>query len=252
MATDIAFALGVLLLAARHAPSGLKPFMLTLAIVDDIGAIVVIALFYAGGVSPGFLLAAAGACALMLVLRRLGIRSSYAFIGLGTLVWLATYESGVHPTIAGVALGLLAPAESFQRPRAVSAEARRTADLTVDDPRSTRRRRQPLAPAGRAVARGCVAARPHRACAPAVDELRDRPAVRARERGRPARGGPRRCCVVELRDARRVRRARRRQDRRDLGSLGARGDQHDPLAFRPEFDSLISPVRRPSRGSGSP
>ncbi len=70
----------------------------------------------------------------MLVLRRLGIRSSYAFIGLGTLVWLATYESGVHPTIAGVALGLLAPAESFQRPRAVSAEARRTADLTVDDP----------------------------------------------------------------------------------------------------------------------
>jgi NhaA family Na+:H+ antiporter len=134
MATDIAFALGVLLLAARHAPPGLKPFMLTLAIVDDIGAIVVIALFYAGGVSLGFLVAAAGACALMLVLRRLGIRSTYAFIGLGTLVWLATYESGVHPTIAGVALGLLAPAESFQRPRAVSAEARRTADLTVDDP----------------------------------------------------------------------------------------------------------------------
>ncbi len=49
-------------------------------------------------------------------------------------MWLATYESGVHPTIAGVALGLLAPAESFQRPRAVSAEARRTADLTIDDP----------------------------------------------------------------------------------------------------------------------
>jgi Na+/H+ antiporter NhaA len=134
MATDIAFALGVLVLAARHAPAGLKPFILTLAIVDDIGAILVIALFYAGGVSLGFLAAAAALCGLMLLLQRAGVRATSAFVGLGALVWLATYESGVHPAIAGVVLGLLAPAESFQRPRAVSAEARRTADQTMDDP----------------------------------------------------------------------------------------------------------------------
>ncbi|MGH2679044.1 MAG: Na+/H+ antiporter NhaA [Actinomycetota bacterium] len=134
MATDIAFALGVLVLAARHVPSGLKPFILTLAIVDDIGAIIVIALFYAGGVSIGFLAAAGALCALMLALRRVGVRATPVFVGIGALVWLATYESGVHPAIAGVVLGLLAPAESYQRPRAVSAEARRTADLTTDDP----------------------------------------------------------------------------------------------------------------------
>ncbi|HEX4941251.1 MAG TPA: Na+/H+ antiporter NhaA, partial [Actinomycetota bacterium] len=134
MATDIAFALGVLVLAARHAPAGLKPFILTLAIVDDIGAILVIALFYAGGVSLWFLAAAAALCGLMLLLRRAGVRATSAFVGLGSLVWLATYESGVHPAIAGVVLGLLAPAESYQRPRAVSAEARRTADQTMDDP----------------------------------------------------------------------------------------------------------------------
>jgi NhaA family Na+:H+ antiporter len=134
MATDIAFALGVLVLAARHAPAGLKPFILTLAIVDDIGAILVIVLFYAGGVSLGFLAAAAALCGLMLLLQRAGVRATSAFVGLGSLVWLATYESGVHPAIAGVVLGLLAPAESYQRPRAVSAEARRTADQTMDHP----------------------------------------------------------------------------------------------------------------------
>lgn len=134
MATDIAFALGVLVLAARHAPSGLKPFILTLAIVDDIGAIIVIALFYASGVSILFLAAAAALCLLMLALRRVGVKATPVFLGLGAFVWLATYESGVHPTIAGVVLGLMAPAESYQRPHAVSAEARRTADLTMDDP----------------------------------------------------------------------------------------------------------------------
>jgi NhaA family Na+:H+ antiporter len=134
MATDIAFALGVLLLAARHAPAGLKPFILTLAIVDDIGAIVVIALFYAGGVAIEFLLAAAAVCGLMLALRRIGVRATYVFVGLGSIVWLATSASGIHPTIAGVVLGLLAPAVPYQRPHAVSEEARRTADLTVDEP----------------------------------------------------------------------------------------------------------------------
>jgi NhaA family Na+:H+ antiporter len=134
MATDIAFALGVLVLAARHAPPGLKPFILTLAIVDDIGAIVVIAVFYTGGLSLGPLVLAVATCGLMLLMRGVGITAQTVFITLGAVVWFLTHESGIHPTIAGVALGLLAPTEPFQRPHAVSAEARGTADRTVDDP----------------------------------------------------------------------------------------------------------------------
>ncbi len=134
MATDIAFALGVLTLAARSAPASLKPFLLTLAIVDDIGAIVVIAFFYSGGVAMGPLLAAAVLIGAIVVLQRLDVRSAVVYVALGLGVWLAFHESGVHPTVAGVILGLLTPAEPFQRPRAVSAEAVRTAETTVDDP----------------------------------------------------------------------------------------------------------------------
>ena len=134
MATDIAFALGVLTLAARSAPASLKPFLLTLAIVDDIGAITVIALFYTDDLNPGALLIAIGLLALIVVLQRIEIRAAVVYVGIGIGVWLAVLESGVHPTIAGVALGLLTPAVPFQRPRAVSEEAHRVADETVDDP----------------------------------------------------------------------------------------------------------------------
>lgn len=134
MATDIAFALGVLTIAARHAPPTLKPFLLTLAIVDDIGAIVVIALFYSGGITWGALGVAAALCLLIAFLKRIHVRSTPVYVVLGVAVWIATFESGVHPTIAGVALGLLTPAVPFQRPRAVSDEAHRVADETLDDP----------------------------------------------------------------------------------------------------------------------
>jgi Na+:H+ antiporter, NhaA family len=134
MATDIAFALGVLTLAARRAPAGMKPFLLTLAIVDDIGAIAVIAIYYSGNVEYPALLVAAGLCVLMFGLQQIGVRWAFVYVVLGLVVWIAAYESGVHPTIAGVALGLLTPAVPFQRPRAVSDEAHRVADETVDDP----------------------------------------------------------------------------------------------------------------------
>jgi NhaA family Na+:H+ antiporter len=134
MATDIAFALGVLTLAARSAPPSLKPFLLTLAIVDDIGAIIVIALFYSGGVKMDALLVAAGLVAVTIALQRFDVRAGFVYVTLGVAVWLAFYQSGVHPTIAGVILGLITPAVPFQRPRAVSAEAVRTAESTVDDP----------------------------------------------------------------------------------------------------------------------
>jgi NhaA family Na+:H+ antiporter len=134
MATDIAFALGVLTLAARWAPPSLKPLLLTLAIVDDIGAILVIALFYADGVVMEPVLAALAIVALIVAAQRIHIRAVPVYLVLGGLVWYEVLRSGVHPTIVGVALGLLTPAVAFQRPRAVSEEAHRTADETVDDP----------------------------------------------------------------------------------------------------------------------
>ncbi len=134
MATDIAFALGVLALVGRGLPASLKSFLLALAIVDDIGAILVIAAFYAGSIALVPLLVAAGLLALILVLQRLQVRWTAVYVLLGLGVWLATFQSGVHATIAGVALGLATPTVPFQRPRAVSLEAHRIADDTVDDP----------------------------------------------------------------------------------------------------------------------
>ena len=134
MATDIAFALGVLTLAARHAPASVKPFLLTLAIVDDIGAILVIAVVYSRGLSWGWLGAASVVLIAIVALRRIQVRAQPVYVALGVVLWLCTLESGIHPTIAGVVMGLLTPAVPFQRPRAVSAEAVRAADETQDDP----------------------------------------------------------------------------------------------------------------------
>jgi NhaA family Na+:H+ antiporter len=134
MATDIAFALGVLTLAAKHAPASIKPFVLTLAIVDDIGAILVIALFYSGGVALSPLLVAAVVIAAIVVLQRIGVRANTVYVALGIALWIATYEAGIHPTIAGVVMGLLTPLYPYQPPAAVSREAIRTADETDDDP----------------------------------------------------------------------------------------------------------------------
>jgi NhaA family Na+:H+ antiporter len=134
MATDIALALGALALAASRAPTGLKPLLLTLAIVDDIGAIVVIALFYSRGIVLGALSAAVLVVVAIVLLERAHVRYHLVYIGLGAVLWYATLRAGIPPTIAGVVLGLLTPSVPFQRPVAVSEEARRIADLTSDDP----------------------------------------------------------------------------------------------------------------------
>ena len=110
MATDIAFAVGVLALLGRRAPRGLKVFLLTLAIVDDIGAILVIALFYTIHFGAGWLLGAIGTLAVVVVARPLGVNHPAAYIPLAVVAWYCTYRSGIHPTIAAVALGLLTPA----------------------------------------------------------------------------------------------------------------------------------------------
>src|SRR5262245_38575974 len=114
MATDIAIAVGVLSLLGARVPSSLKLFLLALAIVDDIGAIVVIALFYSRGISWESFAGAVGVVLLRVAARAFGIRNILVYTAMGTAVWLLLYDSGVHATLAGVALGLLAPTRPFR------------------------------------------------------------------------------------------------------------------------------------------
>lgn len=118
MATDLAFALGVVALFGRRIPRGLKLFLLTLAIVDDIGAIIVIALFYSEGIEGAWLGGAILSLLIVFLMRMLGLRHPLWYVIPALALWVCTLESGVHATIAGVALGLATPARSF-RGRAV-------------------------------------------------------------------------------------------------------------------------------------
>ena len=113
MATDIAFAVGVVALLGSRVPASLKLFLLTLAIVDDIGAIIVIGVFYSTGLQPQFLGAAAALIMVIFLINRAGVVHLAPYLVLGAALWLATYASGVHATISGVILGLLTPARSF-------------------------------------------------------------------------------------------------------------------------------------------
>ena len=116
MATDIAFAVGVVSLLGDRVSRPLKVFLLTLAIADDIGAIFVIAIFYSSNLSLSWSITALVIMGIILVLRRLHIWYIPIYILLGSALWLATFESGVHATIAGVALGLATPAKPQQSP----------------------------------------------------------------------------------------------------------------------------------------
>ncbi|MBU1225650.1 MAG: Na+/H+ antiporter NhaA [Actinobacteria bacterium] len=110
MATDIAFSVGVLSLMGRRIPVGAKLFLLTLAIVDDIGAILVIAVFYTDQLAFGWLAMALGGLLLVWLASRAGIRSLAFYIAASVATWYFLLESGVHATLAGVALGFLTPA----------------------------------------------------------------------------------------------------------------------------------------------
>jgi NhaA family Na+:H+ antiporter len=122
MATDIAIAVGILsLLGTRVAPS-IKLFLLALAIVDDIGAIVVIALFYSDGFDWQAALASAVILLAMLGARALGVRNILPYVVLGAAAWLLVHESGVHATLVGVVLGLLAPTRPFRHPDMVEVD----------------------------------------------------------------------------------------------------------------------------------
>ncbi|MBB1246053.1 Na+/H+ antiporter NhaA [Streptomyces durbertensis] len=108
MATDIAFALGVLAVVGTNLPSGLRAFLLTLAIVDDLGAIIVIAVFYTTSLNLWALAGAAVGLGVFYVLhKRMEVRGWYIYVPLAVVIWALMYNSGVHATIAGVAMGML-------------------------------------------------------------------------------------------------------------------------------------------------
>jgi NhaA family Na+:H+ antiporter len=112
MATDIAFALGVLALLGRRIPRGLVLFLTALAIVDDIGAVLVIAIFYTTSFSITALMVAGALLLVSLALNRAGVRSPLVFLVVGLAVWLAFVESGVHATVAAILMAWTVPART--------------------------------------------------------------------------------------------------------------------------------------------
>lgn len=113
MATDIAFAVGVMALLGKRVPAALRVLLLALAIIDDIGAILVIAIFYSQGISWMWLLVAAAGVLGVTVFQRLGVRRALAYVLPGAALWVGMLQAGIHPTIAGVILGLLTPVRAW-------------------------------------------------------------------------------------------------------------------------------------------
>jgi len=117
MATDIAFVVGFLALFGQRVPFGLKIFLLTLAIVDDLVAVLIIAFVYSGAIGWGWLAAALVGFVVTYSFNRVGVRSIAVYVVVGALIWLAFFKAGVHPTVAGVLLGLLTPASAWVGPK---------------------------------------------------------------------------------------------------------------------------------------
>lgn len=114
MATDIAFAVGVLTLLGKRVPPALRILLLALAVIDDVGAIVVIAIFYSSALNPlGFVVLAAG-LGLVIGLRAMGVRQAWHYVPAGVVAWAGAYRAGIHPTLAGVAIGLLTPVRPWR------------------------------------------------------------------------------------------------------------------------------------------
>ncbi len=152
MPTDVAIALGVLVLAARAAPSPVRPFLVTLAVVDDLATVVVVGLVYSASVSWTALAVMAAALAAIPLLERAHVRHLAPYLVLGVAAWLGAYEAGLHPALVGAIVGLLTPPAPFHRPAFVSGEAHRIADETVDRAGVGRCRRAGLARARPVVA----------------------------------------------------------------------------------------------------
>jgi Na+:H+ antiporter, NhaA family len=124
MATDIAFALGIVALFSRRVPLGAKLFLLALVIVDDLGAVIVIAVFYTQDLAVGWLAVAVAAVLGAIAARKLEIVNLVPYLVLAAVCWFGLLESGVHATLSGVAFGLITPAWAFQDPRRFGSSAR--------------------------------------------------------------------------------------------------------------------------------
>lgn len=122
VATDIALAVGVLVLMGSQATTALRSFLLALAVIDDIGAILIIAIVFSTGLVLSWLVAAAGAVIATLLLQRIGVVRSYVYFIVGALMWFGLYKAGIHPTLAGVIMGLLTPATPIIGDKARDAE----------------------------------------------------------------------------------------------------------------------------------
>ena len=116
MATDIAFALGILTLLGNRVPAALRVLLLALAVIDDLGAIVVIAFFYSSGVVVSGLLIASFGFGGVFAMQRLGVRAKFAYVAPAIVAWAGIYAAGIHPTIAGVIIGLLTPVRAWLGP----------------------------------------------------------------------------------------------------------------------------------------
>ncbi|MCM1110468.1 MAG: Na+/H+ antiporter NhaA [Clostridium sp.] len=137
MATDIAFSLGVLAILGSRVPVSLKVFLTTLAVVDDIGGIIVIALFYSGHINALYLLVAAGLFGVLLLGSRMKIKSKMFYVGIGGVIWFLFLNSGIHPTIAGVLVALCVPATPVYPPKKYIKKIRRAiSNFRSDDDES--------------------------------------------------------------------------------------------------------------------
>jgi len=114
-ATDIAFAVGVLAVLGKRVPANLRVLLLALAIIDDIVAILVIAFFYSDGIAVAGMLIAVGGIVGVLVFQKLKVASPWLYVLPGAVVWYGMWKAGIHPTLAGVALGLLTPVVHVER-----------------------------------------------------------------------------------------------------------------------------------------
>jgi Na+:H+ antiporter, NhaA family len=122
VATDIALALSILTLVGNRAKQSLRPFLLGLAVIDDIGAILIIAIVYSSGLSLYWALFAITSLLSVIVLKKFGIENRFIYVLAGLALWLSLYKTGIHPTIGGVILGLLAPASPLIQPQHVDQE----------------------------------------------------------------------------------------------------------------------------------
>lgn len=142
-ATDIAFAVGVLALLGRSIPGNVRVFLLALAIIDDVIAVLIIAFFYSGGLEYGGFAISAFGILMILGMQRIGVGSAYAYVIPGAVVWIGLLVTGAHPTLAGVVLGMMTPVLAVpMREQPISALSRTVDELRREEASAARNTHQ--------------------------------------------------------------------------------------------------------------